>query len=89
MFRSAALLLLAGYRKFLSPLKRPCCRFHPTCSVYAQQALRTHGFWRGSWLALRRVLRCHPYHHGPYHDPVPDSHPVPGPNLARRPHHEV
>ena len=46
------------------------CRFHPTCSVYAREALRTHGFWRGGLLAVRRILKCHPWNPGG-HDPVP------------------
>lgn len=60
------------YRRFLSPLKPPTCRFHPTCSSYALEALRSHGAWRGSLLTVRRLARCHPWGgHG--HDPVPPS----------------
>lgn len=58
------------YRRCISPLKPPTCRFHPTCSAYAMEALRTHGAWRGSWLVLRRLLRCHPFCE-PGFDPVP------------------
>ncbi|MBK8977576.1 MAG: membrane protein insertion efficiency factor YidD [Planctomycetes bacterium] len=58
------------YRRLLSPLKPPTCRFRPTCSAYALQALRVHGPVRGLWLALRRVARCHPFTE-PGEDPVP------------------
>jgi putative membrane protein insertion efficiency factor len=64
------LFLVTGYRRFLSPLIGPTCRFTPTCSTYAMKALRTHGALRGSWLTLRRLARCHPFHPGGY-DPVP------------------
>ena len=63
-------LLIALYRKAISPMLPPACRFHPTCSVYASQALLTHGALRGSWLAARRISRCHPFHPGGL-DPVP------------------
>ena len=56
--------LLRGYRYFLSPLLPPSCRFHPSCSVYAEQALQAHGALRGGWLAARRVCRCGPWHPG-------------------------
>ena len=58
------------YRKYLSPARPPCCRFVPTCSEYAMQAITKYGALKGSWLALRRLLRCHPFHKGGY-DPVP------------------
>jgi uncharacterized protein len=62
---------LAFYRRFLSPLKPvPSCRFHPTCSTYAVDAVRVHGVLRGLWLGTARVLRCHPWHPGGF-DPVP------------------
>ena len=64
------LLHLRGYRRFISPAFAPHCRFSPTCSAYAVEALRAHGPLRGSWLALRRVGRCHPFHDGGL-DPVP------------------
>ena len=58
------------YRKNISPLRPPCCRYIPTCSQYALEALEKYGAMKGSWLALRRILRCHPFHKGGY-DPVP------------------
>ena len=65
--------LVRGYQVALSPLKgRPTCRFHPTCSAYALEALQTHGAVRGGWLALRRIGRCHPFCPGGY-DPVPQK----------------
>lgn len=63
--------LIRGYRTFISPLFPPTCRFHPTCSIYALQAIERFGPWRGSCLALRRILRCHPFHQGGY-DPIPE-----------------
>jgi len=64
------ILLIEGYLRFISPMKGPTCRFVPTCSAYAQEALDTHGLLRGGWLATRRICRCHPWGgHG--FDPVP------------------
>jgi putative membrane protein insertion efficiency factor len=60
---------LALYRAALSPLFGPCCRFVPSCSVYAREAVRQYGLLRGSWMALARILRCHPFHPGGW-DPV-------------------
>ena len=64
------LAILRFYRKSISPLSVPKCRYAPTCSAYAMEALEKYGALKGSWLALRRVLRCHPFHKGGY-DPVP------------------
>jgi putative membrane protein insertion efficiency factor len=65
-----ALVLLRGYKLLVSPLFTGACRFHPSCSSYAADALKAHGLTRGSWLALRRLLRCHPFG-GSGYDPVP------------------
>ncbi|HET9733767.1 MAG TPA: membrane protein insertion efficiency factor YidD [Burkholderiales bacterium] len=62
--------LIRGYRYFLSPMLGPACRFHPSCSHYAEEALATHGLFSGGWLAARRLCRCGPWHAGGY-DPVP------------------
>jgi putative membrane protein insertion efficiency factor len=61
---------LAGYQRWISPLLGAQCRFAPTCSEYARIAVLDHGAARGAWLALRRLLRCHPLHQGGY-DPPP------------------
>lgn len=60
------------YQKYISPLKPASCRFYPTCSEYAINAIEKYGFTKGVLLSLKRVLRCHPYHPGGY-DPVPDK----------------
>ena len=64
------LVLIEAYRLVLSPLIGGFCRYVPTCSAYGAEAIRRHGAARGSWLALRRICRCHPFHPGGY-DPVP------------------
>jgi hypothetical protein len=63
-------LLIRGYQYLLSPMFGPACRFHPSCSQYAVEALETHGLFTGGWLAARRLCRCGPWHAGGY-DPVP------------------
>jgi len=64
--------LIKLYRKYISPLKPPCCRFYPTCSEYAVQAFTKHGFFGGLILSVYRILRCNPF--GRYgYDPVPDT----------------
>ncbi|WP_018231003.1 membrane protein insertion efficiency factor YidD [Methyloversatilis universalis] len=68
--KSVLLGLLAVYRYAISPMLGRNCRFMPSCSEYAGEAIRRHGSVRGSWLALKRVSRCHPWHPGGY-DPVP------------------
>ena len=62
--------LVRAYQLLISPFVPPSCRFHPTCSHYAIEALRRHGAFKGLWLAVRRIMRCHPWHPGG-HDPVP------------------
>ncbi|HEX6617000.1 MAG TPA: membrane protein insertion efficiency factor YidD [Gemmatimonadales bacterium] len=62
--------LIRGYQRFLSPALPRACRFHPSCSQYALEAVTRHGALRGGWLALRRLSRCHPFHPGGF-DPVP------------------
>ena len=69
------LALIGAYRLLVSPFLGANCRFYPTCSDYAAQAIDTHGAVRGSWLAVRRVLKCHPWHPGGV-DPVPPKNRV-------------
>lgn len=69
--RTVLLHLIRFYQRFVSPCKPPCCRFMPTCSRYAYQAIQKHGAVKGSFLAIRRLLRCHPFYKGDYYDPVP------------------
>ena len=73
-FSAAWLLigLIGFYRKFISPFLGARCRFYPSCSAYALQAIEIHGAGRGSWLAVRRLSRCHPFHPGGL-DPVPPA----------------
>jgi putative membrane protein insertion efficiency factor len=70
------ILLVRIYQRLLSPLLGPSCRFSPTCSAYAVACLSTHGPLRGSWLAVRRISRCHPFHPGGYDPPPPPRSPV-------------
>jgi hypothetical protein len=67
---TVAILGIKGYRRFVSPLFPPSCRFTPTCSQYAATAIERHGLVRGGWLGLKRIGRCHPWNEGGY-DPVP------------------
>ncbi len=64
--------LIALYKKFISPLLPPACRFQPTCSQYCSEALEVHGFFKGGWLGMKRILRCNPFFKGG-HDPVPGA----------------
>ena len=66
------LAVIGAYRRWVSPLSGPRCRFAPSCSAYAVESIETHGAARGSWLALRRIAKCHPFHPGGY-DPVPEA----------------
>ena len=63
-------LVVRGYQRFISPAFPPACRFYPTCSQYTLEAIQRHGALKGTWLGLRRLARCHPWHPGG-HDPVP------------------
>ena len=67
------LAVIRIYRKYISPMRPPCCRFIPTCSQYAQEAVEKYGALKGGWLALCRILRCHPFHRQKTieYDPVP------------------
>lgn len=68
--------LLKGYRFLISPLYGQVCRYYPTCSAYALEAVTAHGALKGTWLAMRRLIRCHPWAAGGY-DPVPKTHASP------------
>ncbi|HSB96742.1 MAG TPA: membrane protein insertion efficiency factor YidD [Spongiibacteraceae bacterium] len=74
MFSRLMIALISLYRWTISPLLGNRCRFYPSCSHYAIEAIDRHGAWRGGWLSLRRLLRCHPWHPGGY-DPVPAATP--------------
>jgi uncharacterized protein len=80
--RKILIAVIQLYRWFVSPMLGSNCRFYPSCSCYAQESLQRHGAFRGTWLAARRIGRCHPWHPGGY-DPVPDSLPP----LFKRPSH--
>ncbi|WP_025692336.1 membrane protein insertion efficiency factor YidD [Paenibacillus zanthoxyli] len=70
--RAAVQAPIKIYRKYISPLKPATCRFYPTCSAYALEAVEVHGPLKGSWLAAKRIARCHPFHPGGL-DPVPPA----------------
>lgn len=72
--RAVLIALIRGYQWFISPLLGNHCRFYPSCSQYAREAIERHGATRGVWLAIRRVARCHPWHPGGV-DPVPEPPP--------------
>ena len=65
------IFLIRFYQVCISPLKQPCCRFTPTCSAYAFEAINKYGAIKGGYLAFRRLLRCNPFNKGDYYDPVP------------------
>jgi len=71
LLKSGALALIGAYQRWVSPLTPASCRFRPTCSEYARQAISMHGLFRGGWLALKRLCRCHPFSACGY-DPVPE-----------------
>ena len=68
--RALIRFLIRAYQLTISPLLGERCRFYPSCSHYALEAIERHGVWRGGWLTLRRIARCHPFCHGGF-DPVP------------------
>ncbi|WP_343862437.1 membrane protein insertion efficiency factor YidD [Aliiglaciecola litoralis] len=70
--RAIPIGLIRLYQQFLSPMIGPSCRFHPTCSEYAIQAIKQHGFFVGSWLSMKRIGKCHPLHPGGF-DEVPEK----------------
>ena len=70
IMKRALLAIIRFYRKNISPMSQPQCRYMPTCSRYAMEAIEKYGARRGGWLALRRIFRCHPFRKGGY-DPVP------------------
>jgi putative membrane protein insertion efficiency factor len=70
--RQILLWTIRGYQLAISPMLGPRCRFHPSCSCYAHTAIERFGAWRGVWMGVRRLLRCHPFAEGGY-DPVPDK----------------
>ena len=70
--RNLGIILIKVYRWVISPLIGPCCRYYPTCSEYGIIALKRFGLIKGSWLTIRRICRCHPFHEGGY-DPVPEK----------------
>lgn len=69
MIKKILLTAIRFYRTFISPLKPPTCRFYPTCSLYAIEAIEKYGAFKGGYLAGKRILKCHPFHAGGY-DPV-------------------
>ena len=71
--KAVLLWMIRFYRKVISPTRPPCCRFIPTCSAYALEAIEKYGAWKGGFLALRRILRCNPFHRQKSfeYDPVP------------------
>ncbi|MEE2995776.1 MAG: membrane protein insertion efficiency factor YidD [Pseudomonadota bacterium] len=70
---NVAICVTRGYQIFISPVLPPTCRFHPTCSSYAIEAVHKHGVARGGWLALKRIARCHPWGGSGGEDPVPEK----------------
>ncbi|MDI9589846.1 MAG: membrane protein insertion efficiency factor YidD [Acidobacteriota bacterium] len=68
--KQALVMLIEGYRRYVSPLVGPHCIYTPSCSAYALEAIKRHGAIRGMWLATKRIVRCHSFHEGGY-DPVP------------------
>ncbi len=69
--KTLLLALIRGYQKYISPAFPGKCRFRPTCSSYAYEAITKYGVLKGGWLALKRLARCHPFYEGDWYDPVP------------------
>ena len=69
--KAICLWLIRFYRANISPMRPPCCRFIPTCSAYALEAIEKYGALKGGWLAIRRLSKCHPFYKGDIFDPVP------------------
>ena len=69
--KNLLLTMIRFYQREVSPCCPARCRFRPTCSAYAYEAVNKYGVWKGGWLALRRLLRCHPFYKGNFYDPVP------------------
>jgi len=78
-----ALILIKFYQYAISPHFPSCCRYYPSCSAYAYEAISKHGFFRGCFIALKRIVRCHPFHAGGY-DPVPEHSNCSEINLLRK-----
>ena len=85
--KHVCIAIIRLYQWTLSGLLGPCCRFHPSCSCYAVEALRRHGALKGLWLTLCRIGKCHPFHPGGY-DPVPERRDRPCGCTAHRQHSE-
>ena len=84
MIAGAMRLLVRGYRYCISPLLPPSCRFYPSCSAYAEEALGRYGSAKGGWLSARRLCRCGPWSQGGF-DPVPDLAPAEEPAATAKP----
>ena len=71
--KAVLLCLIRFYQKYISPVRPNCCRFIPSCSRYAVEAIEKYGAWKGGWLSFKRICRCHPFHRADYdiYDPVP------------------
>lgn len=69
--KKLVLRMIRFYQRHISPLHPPCCRYSPTCSAYAVQAINKYGALKGGWLTFKRLMRCHPFSRHPYFDPVP------------------
>ena len=69
--KKLCLALIRFYQRYISSCTPACCRFRPTCSAYAYEAINKYGALKGGWMALRRLSRCHPFYKGDFYDPVP------------------